>query len=311
VTGPEITAVGVVVPAHDEQERIVACLTSVRHALEALPDEVAVAVAVVLDRCGDPTPQLVGEVLADWPRATAISVAAECPCPKHPAGVPSVSALPARPRGRGVGAVRDIGLREVLTRLAVHPPARTWLLSTDADTTVPVDWALRHLTCAAEGADAVAGLADLLGVERLAADALLRYRAIVDHGLHGATHRHVYGANLGVRADAYLAVGGFPPDGAGEDHGLWRRLRAAGYKLAQPVEIRVRTSARLHGRAEEGLADLLRRLHHGDRPGGDAVRTDEAENALSAVGMGDRIGRPLDPGARTGAPPSGESRRSA
>jgi hypothetical protein len=32
-----ITAVGVVVPAHDEQERIGACLRSVRRALDRLP----------------------------------------------------------------------------------------------------------------------------------------------------------------------------------------------------------------------------------------------------------------------------------
>jgi hypothetical protein len=92
-------------------------------------------------------------------------------------------------------------------------------------------------------------------------------RAIVDHGLHGDTHRHVYGAILGVPADAYLAVGGFPVHGPGEDHGLCRRLRAAGYTLAQPVGIRVRTSARLHGRADDGLAGLLRSLHRTDRPG--------------------------------------------
>ena len=186
-----------------------------------------------------------------------------------------------------MGALRDLGVREVLHRLAAHPPAGTWLLSTDADTTVPPDWALAHLRLAADGAHAVAGMADLAGVEHLAADALLRYRAIVERGLHGDTHRHVYGANLGVRADAYLAVGGFPPDGAGEDHGLWRRLRAAGYTLAQPSGVRVRTSARLHGRADGGLAGLLRCLHrrsrhrgslHGHRPteGGSAVPPDVA-----------------------------------
>jgi hypothetical protein len=306
VTGPDITAVGVVVPAHDEQERIGACLTSVRRALAALPDEVETAVAVVLDRCGDATPQVVGEVLADWPQATAIPVVADV----HPAGVAAVCSLSARPRGRGVGAVRDVGVRDVLARLVAHPRGGTWLLSTDADTTVPADWALRHLACAAEGAHGVAGLADLIGVERLAADALLRYRAIVDHGLHGATHQHVYGANLGVRADAYLAVGGFPAEGSGEDHGLWRRLHAAGYRLAQPVDIRVRTSARLHGRAEEGLADLLRRLHHGDRSAGEAARTDEAGHAPSPVAA-DRAEHPLDTGARIGAPPAEESRRSA
>jgi hypothetical protein len=68
----------------------------------------------------------------------------------------------------------------------------------------------------------------------------------------------VYGANLGVRADAYLAVGGFPPVGAGEDAALWRALAAAGLPTASPTSVRVRTSGRLHGRARGGLADLLR-----------------------------------------------------
>jgi hypothetical protein len=258
--GGVISAVGVVVPARDEQERIGACLTSLRHALAALPEEIDVAVAVVLDRCADATPERVAAVIADWPQAVAVTV--------HPASSGRVDTAadghvsPYRPRGAGVGALRDMGLRVVRHRLAAHPPAGIWLLSTDADTTVSVDWAVAHLRFAADGAHAVAGLADLAGVEHLAADALLRYRLLVRRGLHGDTHRHVYGANLGVRADAYLAVGGFPLDGAGEDHGLWRRLDVAGYALAQPAEVRVRTSARLHGRADDGLADLLRSLHH-------------------------------------------------
>jgi len=261
VPDPPVTAVGVVVPARDEQERIVACLASVRRTTASLPDGLAVAVAVVLDRCTDATPERVAAVLADWPQAEAITVE---PLPAAPASVVR-GVGSAAVRGSGVGAVRDLGVRDVLHRLAAHPRSGTWVLSTDADTTVPADWAVAHLRRAAEGAHAVAGLADLAGTEHLAADALQRYDAIVERGLHGGVHRHVYGANLGVRADAYLAVGGFPHEGAGEDHGLWRRLRAAGYTLAQPVDIRVRTSARLHGRADDGVAALLRSLHRRSR----------------------------------------------
>lgn len=257
---PCIEAVGVVVPARDEQDHIGACLTSVRRAVAALPDTVAVAVAVVLDRCTDATPERVADLLADWPEAIALA-------PDAAAGRAHDPDVVALRRGDGVGAVRNRGLQAVLNRLAAHPPAATWLLSTDADTTVPPDWALAHLEHAADGVHAVAGLADLAGVDHLAADALVRYGAIVDRGLHGQTHRHVYGANLGVRADAFLAVGGFPGNGAGEDHGLWRRLRGAGYTVAHPVGVRVHTSARLRGRARDGLADLLRSLHPAAQPG--------------------------------------------
>lgn len=278
---PPVSAVGVVVPARDEQDRIGRCLTSLRRALAEVPDGVTTAVAVVLDRCTDDTPQRVASLVADWPEAAVLIV----PPAGRPAGAREVATIAAAgpvvtaaPGGRGVGALRDLGLRVLLDRLAGHPAAGTWLLSTDADTTVPPDWVRAHLRYAAEGVHAVAGLADLTTTDHLATGALWRYRAIVEHGLHGLTHRHVYGANLGVRADSYLAVGGFPPDGPGEDHGLWQRLAVAGYRTAQPVGIRVRTSARLRGRADGGLAGLLHALHLDDRPVGPPVppRTGDA-----------------------------------
>ena len=37
------------------------------------------------------------------------------------------------------------------------------------------------------------------------------------------THRHVHGANLGVRADLLDAVGGWRRLHTGEDHDLWQR----------------------------------------------------------------------------------------
>ncbi|MFP5070727.1 glycosyltransferase [Pseudonocardia nantongensis] len=41
----------------------------------------------------------------------------------------------------------------------------------------------------------------------------------------------VYAANLGVRADAFEQVGGFPDLASGEDHGMGARLRAAGFRV--------------------------------------------------------------------------------
>lgn len=267
-----MTAVGVVVPARDEQDRVVECLRSVRRSLAALPPTTATAVQVVLDRCTDTTPELVDAELSRWPGAASVRVVAL-------GGRRAGRALGSGPAhivaGTGVGAVRDLGVRMLLGRLRRHRPDRVWLLHTDADTTVPEDWAAAHLRAAHGGACGVAGVADLRS-PALSAAALAHYRAVLDAGLDGAEHHHVYGANLGVRADAYLAVGGFPTDGAGEDHGLWARLRAAGYPLASPRSLRVATSARLRGRAEGGLADLLRSLEAGPEPaldvadGGDA-----------------------------------------
>ena len=71
---PPVTAVGVVVPARNEQDRIARCLTSLRRALAEVPDGVTTAVAVVLDRCTDATPERVASVVADWPQATILTV---------------------------------------------------------------------------------------------------------------------------------------------------------------------------------------------------------------------------------------------
>lgn len=212
-------AVGVVVPARDEEERVAACLHSV---LAALPAGVTTAVVAVLDRCTDRTADRV------------------------PDGVEVLT----NDGAASVGELRDRGVRHLLARLATRPD-RTWLLSTDADTVVGPDWVAAHLRHAAAGAHAVAGLADLDVPTGPA------YARIVAAGLRADGHSHVYGANLGVRADAYLAAGGFPAVRHGEDHGLVERLRARGLRVVTALDGRVRTSGRTAGRAPGGLADLL------------------------------------------------------
>jgi glycosyltransferase involved in cell wall biosynthesis len=236
-----IKAVGVVVPAHDEEARIEDCLRSVLAAVDRLPAGVRAALTVVLDRCADRTEQRALELLR---------------------GRPDTRALPLRrrPAGTGVGLVRDIGVRDVLARLLPARPEQVWLLSTDADTTVPGSWAADQLRHGTEGAHGVAGLADLDDETVLGATASVRYRRIVNSRIHRDGHCHIYAANLGVRADAYRRCGGFPAYGHGEEHRLWRAMTAAGYRLRQPTNPRVITSGRTRGRARGGLADLLRSL---------------------------------------------------
>lgn len=254
----QIGAVAVTVPARDEQDHIESCLRSIRRALDQLSPRITTAVTIVLDRCSDRTPERVGKLLDGWPQALALRVAAVGGRRAGSAAGPEPAHIVA---GSGVGAVRDLGIRHALARLAPQPPSAIWLLSTDADTTVPPDWALAHLARADAGACGVAGLAELADVATLSPDAQRRYQDIVVAGLDGESHRHIYAANLGVRADAYAAVGGFPHEGVGEEHGLWHRLRSAGYPLTAPTTVRVRTSPRTRGRADGGLADLLRTLH--------------------------------------------------
>jgi hypothetical protein len=87
--------------------------------------------------------------------------------------------------------------------------------------------------------------------------ALARYTRLVAARVAVSTHGHAYAANLGVRADAFLQVGGYPGVIAGEEHALLARLRHAGHRVLSPTDVRARTSARTTGRARGGLADLL------------------------------------------------------
>lgn len=246
-----ITGVGVVIPARDEQDHIEHCLDALAAALARLPVATAHAVCLVLDRCQDRTPERASRALA-----------------RHPDLVVDVLT---NHRPRTIGGLRHLGLRRALRRLADRPAHHLWLLSTDADSRVGPDWALDHLRHADRGAHAVAGTTELDHPASLGPRRLARYHRLVAAGTHGASHTHVYAANLGVRADAYLAVGGFPPVSTGEDHHLVRRLRAAGRPVIAATDIPVHTSARLGGRAVGGLADLLRDL------------TGETESELDAV----------------------------
>jgi hypothetical protein len=95
-------------------------------------------------------------------------------------------------------------------------------------------------------------------------EALVRYQRLIDSKLVDGDelrqHDHVYGANLAIRADAYVAAGGFPHQPHGEDQGLVDLLLARGERVLRTREIVVATSGRQFGRAPHGLASVLRDL---------------------------------------------------
>lgn len=228
-----ITAIGVVVPAHNEEWTIQACLSALETSLAGI--RLPTVVCVVADRCTDATIRVVGEQM---PWATIRVVDDRTP----------------------LGRLRDLGMREVLAAHADHDPRDVWLLGTDADTRVSPGWVRNQLAHAEAGADAVTGLVDLLDAAHLTASLRTRYADLVAAGLQPESHDHVHGANFGVRASTFLAVGGYRQLHTGEDRDLWFRLHDAGYCLRQPLDLHVRTSSRLVGRARGGLADLLANL---------------------------------------------------
>jgi len=218
--------VGVVVPAHDEEELLAGCLAGLRDAARAVADRARVCVVVAADDCSDGT-----EALARRHRVGVVRVAA------HNVG-----------RARAAGA-------EVL----LSGPA-TWVATTDADSVVPPDWLAAQLDALDAGADAWVGTVEVADWSGLPARVRTRYRAAYADRAAGDRHRHVHGASLGVGARGYRAVGGFPPLASGEDVDLVRRLDEAGLRVVRDPAHPVATSARTTARAPDGFASHLRGL---------------------------------------------------
>ncbi|MEV7728935.1 glycosyltransferase [Streptomyces sp. NPDC087917] len=226
-----IEAVAVIVPAHDEEALLPAALNAVRIAARH-PDlgPVRTVTVVVADSCHDNTAHLARE-------AGAVVVEAAC---------------------RNPGRARAIGTRHALRELA-GTPSGTWIATTDADSEVPPHWLAHHLTRAEAGWEAVVGTVTLTPASPLAARHRIGYEAT--RPPQGVWHHpHVHGANLGVTAAAYLAVGGFPPLSLGEDRALVDALRRAGHRVLATATCPVLTSGRLQGRARGGFADHLAAL---------------------------------------------------
>lgn len=220
-----LDVVHVVVPAHNEGQRIGACLESLREAVSVLAEARPAVVArttVVLDRCTDTTSQRAREA-----GVTTITVDAAC-----------------------VGTARRMGALEVARQAGSTPASRVWLAMTDADCIVPATW-LVDQTSLAEKVGLVVGRV-VPDETELSGNALDEW-----HRRH-LSGRHVHGANLGVRLDAYLHVGGFADLEEHEDVVLVAALSAAGVRLAHGSW--VTTSARRDGRTPGGFAAYLRDL---------------------------------------------------
>lgn len=210
--------IAVIVPAHDEEQRLGACLRSLASAAvhPGLQEE-EVRIFVALDDCRDDSARI------------AIAHGAHT----------------VRLRARNVGLARRRGANAALRQGA------RWLSFTDADSEVAEDWISAQLS---ERAHCVCGTVQVADwrVEEVG------LRQMYDSQYCDARHhRHVHGANLGVCAQAYGRVGGFAPLRAHEDVALVRALQASGARIAWSDRPRVRTSARADFRAPQGFGAHL------------------------------------------------------
>lgn len=208
------------VPAHNEERLLPACLASIDRAAGEL--DIPVTVTVVLDACTDTSRRVVPAHVGVLERET-----------------------------KSVGAARRAGFAPHLETAAT---ADTWFATTDADSEVPRDWLVRHIESADAGSDVFVGTVRPTSWESWSPSvaAMFSERYVSEDG-----HHHVHGANLGVRADWYRRVGGFAERSGDEDVDLVRRLRSRGAGIDRSGRAPVLTSTRADGRADTGFAAYL------------------------------------------------------
>jgi glycosyltransferase involved in cell wall biosynthesis len=121
-----IRAVGVVIPAHDEEALLADCIDSVLVARRALPDALETCIVVVLDACTDES-----EAIVRLRRYRSIAE---------------------------TWRARHAGVVHVLEQLGGAALDGVWIATTDADSRVPSTWLEEHVALANAGADGVAGV---------------------------------------------------------------------------------------------------------------------------------------------------------
>ena len=220
----------VVVPARNEERLLPHCLISLINAKRKLPITASCEIIVAIDSSTDGSLEVCQDLLEGHGRAIVVNHG---------------SVGMARAAAAGAGLVSLNGRLE-----------RCWIASTDADCVVPSDWLMRQLDHADSGIQAVAGIIDVKDFSDHPSHVEERFRSTYLLGSDG-THQHIHGANLGIRADAYMKAGGWPPLHTAEDHGLWHRLRLTCATIIADSRLIVTTSGRRVGRAPGGFAAAL------------------------------------------------------
>ncbi|GAA5630112.1 hypothetical protein Acal02_00709 [Acinetobacter calcoaceticus] len=212
--------IGIVIPAHNEEQHLSACLQSIQQAVQLMGHE-QVEILVVLDSCTDQSHAIVESHQVNW-------IECNYAC---------------------VGKARDLGIRHLIQQ------GVTWVACTDADTIVDPDWLLCQMHH--QPTDAICGIVVLDNINHLSAPQQQKYLA---HYQDSMGHQHIHGANLSFSVDAYLQAGGFEPIPCHEDVSLIQKFMTQCSKITWSNLVRVTTSSRLNGRAPQGLSHFLKQL---------------------------------------------------
>ncbi len=222
--------IAVLIPARNEEMLLGHCLESVIQSIEALPRSIGASIVVVSDCSTDRTAEIAYSLVG--PQGNVLHAHAGT-----------------------VGTARALAASYAIAKTSA-PLSRVWLANTDADCVVPPSWLSDQIEFAIAGIEAVAGIIAVDSFKEHGPQVPARFRASYSIYADG-THPHIHGANLGVRADRYVNVGGWADLKTAEDHDLWGRLRRTGARLRSSAHLQVVTSGRRMGRAPSGFAGAL------------------------------------------------------
>ena len=238
------------VPARNEADRLPRALEALAASLDRLGEPAGILVLVNNTRDGS------ADAAWDWARR----------------GGHAVAVVEARLAAGIANAGHARRLALDLGHLVARPDAV--LLTTDADTRVARDWASRLVGHVRAGAGAAAGMIDVEPREFAALPRSVHEVERAERALfreHARTWRlivpddppalalRVGGASLAVSAAAYGRVGGMPALATCEDRAMVARMIEHDEGVAFDDRALIHTSCRLDGRADGGMAGMLRR----------------------------------------------------
>lgn len=250
----------VTVPARNEEERLPAFFASLASQCWQMREQQPLKIIIVLNNCTDGSRDAVLSAMATYSILSIELIDVQFPAEKA-----------------HVGTARKLAMDTALASCA--DPAKTAILTTDADSTPMPDWVSNNVRHLADGIDLVCGTIWLNkeDYEKLNTGFTahrqidMEYNHMIDHldALLNPIphdpwphHADYSGASIALRADVYQAVGGLPPLPHGEDYTLVEQVRQAGYLIRHPMDVVVETSARMVGRAIDGYAKTLQDCMH-------------------------------------------------
>ena len=246
----------VAVPARNEAGRLESLLNSLAYQTWQTLYGKRLPVVIVLNNCDDGSRQVLDQLVPHYPTLDLTILDVHFP-----------------PSKAHVGSARRLAMETACH--CVADPARTVLMTTDADATPDLNWVAANIAAIEAGADVVGGeiVADRDEEERLGPGFLARAKrhkhysqladkltSLIDPLPWDRAPRHSdhSGGSIAVTVQAYRAVGGMYALPFREDIDLVERLTAAGARLRHDPDVRVTVSARIVGRAASGMAECLR-----------------------------------------------------